>query len=426
MNTIDRIQNLVRLFEVPKDKTIRFAFKYLFSMLSAVEQIAVLAAERGAGVEGQLEDEIVHRDAFKQLAINCGGFEGACEKTQELIDYLENLHGEKSMAALNVVAEGWLGCVFKRVAHLCPDLFNSVGEDEARHNGYALSYKIPDSHELEPIIKDLEFLLLEVATSPNFILPMIYLVGLKEVGQMGLEIQQSHIKACNHLNVEHSTKQYELTCRRSIKGSTNLPDLVPMNTWQINKHRIWNSPHEMVIQKEILIDTANELKAQAKIIEALYKVLSIEPRFRNVTRDNKIYRTKRFIIGVRTSWDEEQLTTVYVDAKNSYKDILKSLITKTKRIRSKPYEEIPDVYHIKELLLPSQCPVTLSFIGNYGTEWGFTRLSEVEGVATSIFIGSPTDYKYPITLVMDHRVFDGKDIQLFGHLLKKYLEKGKY
>ena len=30
MNTIDRIQNLVRLFEVPKDKTIRFAFKYLF------------------------------------------------------------------------------------------------------------------------------------------------------------------------------------------------------------------------------------------------------------------------------------------------------------------------------------------------------------------------------------------------------------
>lgn len=282
--------------------------------------------------------------------------------------------------------------------------------------------KIPDSHELLPIIKDLEFLLLKVATSPSFILPMIYLIGLKEVGVLGLKIRDSHKRACEHLGVEADTKDYEIECRRSIKGASNLPVPIPMNKWQINKHKIWNTPHEMVIQKIIKINAKNEIRVQSKIIEALYHILSIEPKFRNVTRNNQLFRTKRIMIGVRTMWDDDQLMTIYVDANKPAKDIARSIASKTRRARSKPYEEIPDVYPIKDLLLPSQCPITLSYIGDYNTEWGYTRLGEIEGVSTSIFIGSQENDKYPITIVMDHRVFDGKDVLLFGHLLKQYLE----
>lgn len=423
MNHNQRIKNLIDQFSIPKNKSEKLAFKYFFSILSSLEEIAVLAAERGAGVQGQLEDEIVHRDTFKALAIKCGGYEDPDENIQELIEYLEGLHGEKSMAALNVVAEGWLGCVFESVSHLCPKLFNSIGEDEARHNGYALSYKIPDSHELEPIVSDLEHMLLKIANSPNFVLPINYLIGMRNIGLMGIKIGESHRKACAHLGLQSDTREYDIVARSSLRAASNAPEELSMNDWQINKMNLWDGPHEIVTQKEIKINTKNELRVQAKIVEALYKICSIEPKFRNVIRDNKIFRTKRMLIGIRTYWDEEKITTIFIDAKNTYEKIIKHIINKTRRIRNKPYTKIPNVKHLKNLLPPAQSSINLSFVGHYGERWGYSKLGEIEGNSISIYIGGQRDYKYAISIVMDHRLFDGKDVARFSNLLQKYLEK---
>ena len=426
MGIEDRVVRLLDCFKPPRNKTERLAFRYLFSTLSALEQIAVLAAERGAGVEGQLEDEYVHRDAFKALADRCGGYEEPCDKTQELIDFLESLHGEKSIAALNVVAEGWLGCVFTSLAHLAPDLFNSIGEDEARHNGYALSYKIPDSHELEPIIRKLERLMVEIAKSPNFFLPMIYLTDLNHVGKLGLKMIKAHKRSCDHLGIVPITNEFRAFCRKSIHGHQSSPELITMTDWQKNKQVIWKLAAPMTLHKEIKINVKNEIKVQAKIVEAIGKVTRLYPEFKNVTRDGKLYRAKHCNVGLRVMWNDDNISTVILNGKNGYREILKNIINRTKRIRNKPYELIGELDHIKDLLPPSQTPFVISYTGYHDSKWGYGVFSEFEGCSTSIFIGAPSeDNVYPITVLMDHRVFDGKDLALFTDQLKYYLEKDK-
>lgn len=421
-----RVNNLVSLFKVPKHKTKKLAFKYLFSSLSALEEIAVLASERGAGVEGQLEDEYVHRDAFKELAIKCGGFEGACEYTSELIEYLHGLDGENAMAAINVVAESWLGCVFVALSGTSPELFNSIGEDESRHNGYALDYKVPNSEELEPIMRDLETLMVKIARSPNFIMPMIYLIGIEAVGRMGLDIVRNHRKACEHLNIVPDTKEFEIFCRRSINSSKNNPEQIVMNGWDRSKQNLWKTSAPLVVQKNIKINVTNEIKVQARIIDGIYKVTKMFPKFRNVVRDEQLYRTQRCMVGVRVLWDRDHITTVYCDAKQGYKKTIKNITTKTKRVRTRAYEVVPDVYHVKDLLVPSQIPFVLSYIGMHGLPWGHGAVNEIEGITTWIFISAPKDGEYPLVFMTDHRVIDGHDICSFAEHLKKYIEEANF
>jgi len=422
----ERVNKLLPLFKVPKHKTRKLAFKYLFSSLSALEEIAVLASERGAGVEGQLEDEYVHRDTFKELAIKCGGFEDACEYTTALIEYLQSLEGESAMAAINVVAESWLSCIFIALSHLSPELFDSIGEDESRHNGYALDYKVPNSEELEPIMRDLEVLMVKIAKSPNFIMPMIYLIGMEAVGRMGLDIVRNHRKACDHLNIEPQTKEFEIFCRRSINSAKNSPELIEMNGWEVSKQNLWKSSAPLVVQKNIKINVTNEIKVQARIIDAINKVTRIFPKFKNVVRDEQIYRTQRCMVGVRVLWDQDHITTVYCDAKQGYKKTIKNITTKTKRVRTRAYEVVPDVYHVRDLLVPSQVPFVLSYIGMHGLPWGHGAVNEIEGITTWIFISAPKDGVYPLVFMTDHRVIDGHDICSFAEHLKKYIEESNF
>lgn len=422
-NVTKRVTKLVSLFKVPKHKTKKLAFKYLFSTLSALEEIAVLASERGAGVEGQLEDEYVHRDAFRELAIKCGGFEDACDHTTALIEYLQSLEGENAMAAINVVSEAWLGCVFVALSQLSPELFDSIGEDEARHNGYALNYEVPNSEELEPIMRDLESLMVKIAKSPNFIMPMIYLIGMEAVGRMGIDIVNNHRKACEHLNIVPQTREFEMFCRRTIMGSKNSPEPIEMNGWEISKQNLWKTPAPLVVQKDIKINISNEIKVQAKIIDGIYKAASVLPKFKNVVRDEQIFRTKKCLVGVRTLWDQDHVITIYCDAKQGYKKTIKNITTKTKRIRTRPYEIIPDVHHIKDLLMPSQIPFVISYIGMHSLPWGYGAIDEMEGITTWIFITGPKDNVYTLMVMSDHRVVDGHDICEFTDRLKNYIEQ---
>ena len=93
---------------------------------------------------------------------------------------------------------------------------------------------------------------------------------------------------------------------------------------------------------------------------------------------------------------------------------------RTKRIRNKPYEIIGELDHLRDLLPPSQFPFVISYIGHHNLTWGYGVFSEFEGCSTSIFIGAPLENgSYPVTILMDHRVFDGKDIALFADKLKQ-------
>lgn len=423
-----RVELLVESFKVPRNKTQKLAYRYLFSTLKALEDIAVLAAERGAGVKGQLEDEYVHRDTFKQIADLCGGYEDVCDNTQKLIDYLENLEGENSIAALNVVAEGWLSCVFVRLTPLSPELFGKIGEDEARHNGYALSYKIPDSEELESIIRNLEKLLLDIVKSVNFVLPMIYLLGLESVGKMGLEIIESHKRACAHMGVDSDTDQMKKFCRSSILASKTMPEEIEITDWQHNQLRAWDSFAHTIQIRDVKIDTNNKLLAQAKIIEAVGNILTYYPEYRNVTRDKRLFRTKKPLVGLRVPWDDDHLSAIYLTPKNGYRHIAHKIIAKIKKIRKHPYEKIADVHHIKDLIPPSQCSVMVSTVGLHegANTTGWSVSSELEGIPITVFLLQPRSkegkfWNTRIVLVIDHRVQDGKRNSLFGDRLNHYL-----
>lgn len=423
-----RVESLVKTFKVPRNKTQKLAYKYLFSTLKALEDIAVLAAERGAGVEGQLEDEYVHRDTFKAIADLCGGYEGVCDYTQNLIDYLENLEGENSIAALNVVAEGWLSCVFIKLTPLCPDLFGKIGEDEQRHNGYALSYKIPNSEELEPIIRDLEKLLLDIVKSVDFVLPMVYLIGLKSVAEMGLDIIESHKKACAHMGVESDTAEMKKFCRSSIYASNKIPEEIEITDWQHNQLMAWDRFAHTIQIREVKIDTKNRLLAQAKIIEAVSDILTYYPEYRNVTRDRKLFRIKNPVIGLRVPWDDDHLSTIFLPVQKNYRKIAHKIICKIKNKRKKPYEKILDVFHLKDLLPPSQCSVMVSTVGLHegADTTGWSVSSELEGIPITVFLLHPISkegkfWNTRIVLVIDHRVYDGRRNSLFGDRLNHYL-----
>lgn len=426
-----RIKKLVRLFELPKNKTEKLAYRYLFSTLTALESIAVLAAEQGAGVVGQLEDEYVHMGTFKRLADLCGGYEEPCEATQRLIDYLESLKGESSIAALNVVAEGWLGCVFEGLSKLSPELFNSIGEDEARHNGYALSFRVGESEEVEPIIRNLETLLFNIIQSPNFMAPLVYLLGLPDMFKVGMAIIESHKKASEHLGVVPQLKEVKYLCRATLLSIKNYPEKLDMNNWQQNKTKIWKNHAPMVMFKEMKIDSKNVIAMHAKVISAISKVTKYHPNFRNVIRDNTLYRTKSSIVGMRVMWDEDQLTTIYLNSGQGYKKVLKRIIRRTKKVKEHAYEKLLEVDHIKELFPPAQCPILLSYVGFHDSEeyptWGWGPPSEIEGAAISVFIYAPTVkegeyWRFRTVTVMDHRVHDGHDISYFTDRLCYYLQ----
>jgi hypothetical protein len=76
----------------------------------------------------------------------------------------------------------------------------------------------------------------------------------------------------------------------------------------------------------------------AKIMEAISKVYRVYPEYKNVVRENSLYRTKSPVIGIRVTWNEDHISTVYINPNHNYKKIAQRILYKAKKIQSKPYE----------------------------------------------------------------------------------------
>ena len=164
----------------------RVAGRWLFSILAALEGIAVEAARRGDGVRGQLVDELSHAATFETIARWLGGPVEPPDEVSELVDYLEGLEGAASLAALNVVAEHWLAGVFRAVSGwgFANRLFELIGSEEERHVAGALQRARPTSAESREVVARLEEKLAFVANSPAFLLPLSQFGGASEVARL--------------------------------------------------------------------------------------------------------------------------------------------------------------------------------------------------------------------------------------------------
>lgn len=417
----------------------RLAACHLFSELRHLEEIATLAAIRGDCIDGQLEDEFVHRESFETLAIHYGGLKPACKEIQNLIDFLKEQEGEMSLALLNVVGESWLETVFHHIGQwgLFDELFASIEADEERHVHDALELAKPEPEECEPMVRKLESMLEKIMWAPQFILPMLYFGGEEATANIGLAVCAAHERACTHLGVDPNTKKMRALCRAHRFTARNAPELVDMNVWEQSKMKLWKQPAPQTAWIEVPIKTHNPVKLQAKVASIVGKTLAGYPKLKNVWRRDQLFRTKEIIVGQRFLYDDEQVATVFLHGTEhlSEQQIVKQTNRKIKRIRDEPYPTvIPELGDLEELLPPARCSVVINYY-DYGN-CPLGPQSNIEGIPIIVMIGKPYQKgynEYPhflvnamdswhttITVSIDHRVGDAKD---GGHLMQSIKSK---
>lgn len=420
----------------------RIAARHLFSILSRLEEIAVLAAERGDCVAGQLEDELVHREAFRRLASANGGFTSCPRPAAALISYLSRLSGEMSMATLNVVAESWLETVFESLAGcrgLASSVFKMVEDDEHRHSHAALSAARPDPSSSAPIIADLERLLTAIAVSPEFMAPMVWFLGAGGAADMGDKIRERHIVACEHLGVKPNLERLRRVCRAARLMDRSSPQLIEMNEWENLKVDTWHEPAPQLCFVDVAVGAAQPAKILATAVTAVGRALTEWPKLRNVCRGDRLYRTRHPVIGVRELHGGDKVMTVYLTnpGRKGWRGTLSALARKRKKLLNKPYapywEPGSGLREMTEILPPSRCNAVVSSNGSHGGLFGVGPLSNVEGVPISITIGAAQvkpvwrgewlpETTVTLCVQMDHRVGDGAEVGRLATEVKKHME----
>lgn len=401
----------------------RHAMRHMFSEFCHLETIAVMAAERGDGIEGQLEDEYVHFETFKHLAAHYGGLVEPCQEVVDLIDYLTGLDGEASHAALNVTAESWLETVFHHVGRwgCCDEMMRIIESDEERHARLAMDLPKPPVEEIEPIMRKLEEHLEKIAVAPAFMLPLIYFGGEKRVCQMGAGIIRAHERACKHFGIESRTHRVKLLVRSQRMWYKRKPIEKEMTDWDLTRMRAYKGQIANMWGWFTVPAPVNGLRMQARVIKALANILQRHPEWRVVTRQGKLFETQETIIGVRAMYDDDAVMNVFLPnmAGRSEKTVLRQLNQRIKKARREEYgyhamPHMPD--GLDELLPPPRVCAAVNYNGVHGGFGGSGPLSEVEGIPLLVTLGAVRNGECCITVLNDHRTHSGKQI---GELMRE-------
>ena len=407
----------------------RLAARHMFSEFTHLETIAVMAAERGDCIEGQLEDEHVHFETFKRLAEHYGGLVEPCPEVVELIEYLSSLSGEASLAALNVTAESWLETVFHHVGRWgCADeMMRIIESDEERHAQLAMDLPKPPRDEIEPIMRKLEEHLEKIAVAPAFMLPLIYFGGEEGVCRMGASIIRAHERACRHFGIESRTHRVRLLVRSQRMWSKRKPVEKELAPWDVTKMRVY--PGQIApMQGWFSIKTKlNGMRLQASVLGALARILQRYPRLRYVTRQDRLFQTQEAIVGARVMYDDRAVMNVFLPGCEYRSDraVMRQLNQRTKKARSYEYHSIPHMPEgLHRLLPPARVNAVVNYNGVHGGIGGTGPLSDVEGIPILVTLGEVRNGECVITCLVDHRTHDGQDIGLLMRELEKELSDG--
>lgn len=406
----------------------RLAARHMFSEFHHLERIAVLAAERGDCIEGQLEDEYVHFETFRRLAERYGGVVEPCEEVSALIDYLTSLEGEASIAALNVTAESWLETVFHHVGRwgCCDEMMRIIESDEERHAALAMDLPKPPTEEIEPIMRRLEEHLENIAVAPAFMLPLIYFAGEKRVCRMGASIIRAHERACAHFGIESNTHRVRLLVRSQRMWANHKPTPVEMTEWDRTKMQLYPAGGDMTLWFQADVGRFNGYQLQAVIVGALSRILQRDSRLRYVTRRGQLWCAQEPIVAVRGLHDERAVMNVQIPGahRTDWRGVLRQMNRRFKKARATKYKAVPRMPDgLAELIPPSRIAIAVNFNGGNGSAAGTGPLSNVEGIPALVTLGQVRDGKIVITLLMDHRTADGQDIDRLQQQLEREIAK---
>jgi len=344
------------------------------------------------------------------------------------------MRGDLSLILLNVTAEAWLEVFLRGIgeAGLCPAMFKSIEKDEARHARLALDIKIPDPRRSIPIMRELESHLEALMREPEFMLPLIYLVGLNKAAELGIQVIKAHKRACKHLHIPISDKIQSVNAMLRQSLRSNEPVKLELSAWQ--KWRIQGfsgRPGPM----ETAIDVPDSSLMEYKLAQACSKALRISTLNKTIA-NNCIYQCTTPFVGLRRR-ALQGIYTIYIanaDSK-SLLDVMKDSREANNFAKTQPYCEIREWHQFENMMPPSKYAVVISntgaFDGCYGSR---APLWDMEGATYSLTIDKPVWKPFKrkflpwpkwkkmvrVAITADHRVIDGNDLALFTHEILRY------
>lgn len=419
---IERIEHLKSIAPRLTSDVEAIAARRLYSTLAELEYIAVLAAKRGNGTEGQLEDELVHRGVFLALARDLGGVCPPNKETVDLVDRLSSMTGPKSLLLLNIVAETWLDTVFDCLGHSGwgSELFKAIEADEARHVKDAWLEEIPNVDDVLEELSDIEHALAHIALSLAFILPIRYLKGDTFCGDMGLSVIKSHESVCKRLGTEPGKVIGKLkSFCRGIRMMHQPVEIEPI-AGRLSLMRA--SPVPFVMDSIITIPRCPMIPLAA-VVSACSELLYRCPELNRVMRGDRLYQHRspsvfvrvRLDTGIRSIWLKEP--RAFTERK-VYQQIKKQ----RDRLRGRKHYPLPPLGDMEPVLPPAQAAIAVTDISEWGFDNGSTPLVPAEGVPIVITLGMAVrGEKMVISFSLDHRVFDASDMGLVKRHLMEIL-----
>lgn len=405
-----RIQNNIAKAPLSLTGSDAEAARWLFSFLAGIEEAAVLYAQKGFGVDGQLDDELSHRDTFKAIASHYGKVEPLDASTARLLSYLESQDGDIAKFLFGIVCETWVEGVFHRLAQWSP-MFDVLEQEEARHA--KASIRQFDADEAEPYLREVEALIREVANSPYFLVPMAHLFGIAETARLGLENAKRHKETCQLVGLEAGgdIRLLEEKCETAIRAEERgLPQELEQTAWQRSKMKIFK--RDPFMRDSVIVPiSGSHADAEAKVVQAVARIISREPALNTTIRGTRLYRPSEIVVGVRRLHHNSEVITVYVRDPHlsTVGEIKTEIASKTKKLRDRPYKEVPDYVGLEDLLPPARAAVTLTQTAGLGVQRGFSAAPDDEGSTIHLCLGD-VDGKTHIGILHDHRAGDGREI----------------
>lgn len=424
------------------------AWRHLFSLLAHLEELAVLAAERGDGIPGQLEDELVHRDTFAALA---GDVAPCPEPVADLHRWLAGLEGVESLAALNVVAEAWLESLFREVAGwpVAPALFEAVGAEEARHVSDARAKTGAMGAAVAETVRGIESRLLAIVRDPSFGLPLLYFGGRRGLARVALRAYERHREACAHLGVAPGGDLRELVAgARAALADRDDPRALARTAWEETAEGLWPAgPAPMLHWEDVPAPWAHGATAaalEARAVRAVARALAHEPRSHVTRRPGQSFRPARPVVGVRRLHDASRRLVMTVHVADAHRielpALLRLLARRATRMRAEPYRPGPmgGLGELAALLPPARAAATVSCVGFFGGRSGIAPLVELEGAPIAVTVGEPVmrpawieaEGRYLprphvfVGVAFDHRAGNGEELCRFARALADGIEGG--
>jgi hypothetical protein len=415
------------VFELTGDD--REAARRVFSIFRHLEVLAVIASERGDGIVGQLDDELVHRDSFELIAERLGGVDPAPDSVKALIKHIASLSGSMSILCLNLVGEAWLAGVFGAVATwgLADELFAAIEIEELRHAEAPVPQDL-DIDLIAPNVRLIEEHIFNVTSDPEFVFPIVQLAGIDRVAELGRDNVETHRASLKKIGLVMGGA-VEAIARCGIDATQGVPaaELIELDRWRQSAINLDLGPISNLV--DIKWKHPDD-ELEARVVDALIYALTDNVRLNRTLHEarGEIYQVETPRVAVRRLYDGRELvSSVYVKRG----DIAEQLKKQTKRLREVPYQLIPRMSNALKRLAPA--PRVAAAVTNtavFGMHRGTPALVKDEGATISVNIGAPRrrgwfGREISLGVVVDHRCHDGRELGQLSQYLKKFIERGR-